>query len=85
MELVKKNIVSVICGVVAILAIVASFFPLGGYVEDLQASLNKSKTDYSSLETLRTKPRMPYGPTWAVRGAERATPNWDQYLTPAAA
>ena len=57
MELVKKNIVSVICGVVAIVAIVASFVPLGGYVEELQGSLNKSKTDYSSLDTLRTKQR----------------------------
>lgn len=57
MELVKKNIVSVICGVVAIIAIAASFFPLGGYVSDLQASLNESKSDYTTLETLRTKPR----------------------------
>ena len=57
MELVKKNIVSVVCGVVAIAAIVASFFPLGGYVEELQGALNKSKTDYSSLDTLRNRER----------------------------
>jgi len=57
MELVKKNIVSVICGVVAILAIVASFFPLGGYVEELQKSLDASKASHSSLESLRTKQR----------------------------
>lgn len=35
--------------------------------------------------SLRTKPRMPHGPTWAVRGAEKALPAWDQYLVPAAA
>lgn len=57
MDLVKKNIVSVICGVVAIIAIVAAFFPLGGYVEDLQASLDKSKSTYSTVENLRTKQR----------------------------
>jgi hypothetical protein len=57
MELVKKNIISVICGVVAILAIVASFFPLGGYVEALQKQLDDSKSKYSTLESLRTKQR----------------------------
>lgn len=49
---------------------------------------NNAKSDRTPGEmgwSLRTKPRMPYGPTWAVRGAERATPSWDQYLAPAAA
>ena len=57
MELVKKNIISVICGVVAIIAIVASFFPLGGYVADLQKSLDTSKSTYSTVDGLRTKSR----------------------------
>jgi hypothetical protein len=57
MELVKKNIISVICGVVAIIAIVASFFPLGGYVADLQKSLDTSKSTYGTLDGLRTKSR----------------------------
>jgi hypothetical protein len=57
MELVKKNIISVICGAVAIIAIVASFFPLGGYVADLQKSLDTSKSTYSTLDGLRTKSR----------------------------
>ncbi|HEV2293471.1 MAG TPA: hypothetical protein VGR35_06415 [Tepidisphaeraceae bacterium] len=57
MDLIKKNIVSVICGIVAIIAIVASFFPLGSYVEDLQASLDKSKAAYTAVDTLRTKER----------------------------
>lgn len=49
---------------------------------------NNAKSDRTPGEmgwSLRTKPRMPYGPTWAVRGAERALPSWDQYLAPAAA
>ncbi len=59
MDLVKKNIVSVICGVVAIVAIAASFFPLGGYISDLQGSLDTSKSTYSTVEGLlpEKKPR----------------------------
>jgi hypothetical protein len=57
MELVKKNIVSVICGVVAIVAIIASFFPLGEYVADLQKALDGSKSTYSTIDGLRTKSR----------------------------
>jgi hypothetical protein len=57
MDIIKKNIISVICAIIAILAIVASFFPLGGYVEKLQTNLDKSKQNYTTLDTLRTKPR----------------------------
>src|SRR5688500_4084548 len=57
MNIIKKNIISVICAVIAILAIVASFFPLGGYVENLQSNLDKSKSNYDTLEGLRTKTR----------------------------
>ncbi|MGO3884822.1 MAG: HNH endonuclease [Mycetocola sp.] len=31
---------------------------------------------------LRTTPKMPFGPSWAVRGAERIRPEWDAYLDP---
>jgi len=57
MELIKKNIISVIYAFVAILAIVASFFPLGGYIGELQKSLDDSKSKYSTLESLTTKQR----------------------------
>ena len=57
MELVKKNIISVICGVVAIIAIVASFFPLGGYISTLQGELDKSKSTFGAVDSLRTKNR----------------------------
>jgi hypothetical protein len=56
-EILKKNILSIICGVVAIGAMVASFIPLGSYKESLQAKLDESKGNYSSLENLLTKPR----------------------------
>src|SRR5687768_3446199 len=57
MDIIKKNIISVICLIIAILAIVASFFPLGGYVENLQANLDQRKSTFDTLEGLRTKTR----------------------------
>ena len=52
MELVKKNIVSIVCGVVALLAVVASFFPLGGFFEDLSAKVKESESQYGQIKTL---------------------------------
>ena len=57
MEIVKKNILSIICGVVAILAIVASFMPLGSYTSELQEKLNKSKSNAEALNGLLSKQR----------------------------
>lgn len=57
MEIVKKNILSIICGVVAILAIVASFVPLGSYASELQGKLDKSKSNAESLSGLLSKQR----------------------------
>ncbi|SEB98743.1 5-methylcytosine-specific restriction endonuclease McrA [Paramicrobacterium humi] len=34
---------------------------------------------------LGVTPRMPFGPSWAVRGLERTVPAWEQYLAPAVA
>ena len=33
---------------------------------------------------LRAIPRPPHGTTWLVRGVERALPDWEEYLAPAA-
>jgi 5-methylcytosine-specific restriction endonuclease McrA len=33
---------------------------------------------------LRTMPRAPHGSSWIVRGIERAMPDWEEYLAPAA-
>jgi hypothetical protein len=57
MDIIKKNIVSVICGLIALIAIAASFFPLGGYRQELQANLDKSKAQYSALSSLLSKQR----------------------------
>src|SRR5689334_13984370 len=59
MEIVKKNILSILCGVVALLALIAIFWPIGGMTQDLQAKVDKSKSDYyNKLTSLRTAKRM---------------------------
>lgn len=35
--------------------------------------------------TMRTPPRAPHGTAWLVRGVERAQPQWEEFLAPAAA
>lgn len=49
---------------------------------------NNAKSDRTPAEmgwSMRVKPRVPHGSTWLVRGVERAEPDWDEYLAPAAA
>jgi 5-methylcytosine-specific restriction endonuclease McrA len=48
---------------------------------------NNIKGDRTPQEmgwTLRYKPRAPHGSHWLVRGVERAQPDWEEYLAPAA-
>ena len=55
MEVVKRNMYSIICGIVAIIAVVLVFYPLGGWFETLQGKLNESASDYSSINSLLGK------------------------------
>lgn len=57
MEIVKKNLASILCGVVAIAAIVAWFWPIGGMYGTLKAEVDKSAADYKKVADLRTAPR----------------------------
>jgi hypothetical protein len=57
MEIVKKNLLSIICGVVALIALIASVWPMGGYQQTLHDDLAKRTSVYSSLESLRNKSR----------------------------
>lgn len=48
---------------------------------------NNIKGDRTPVEmgwALRTVPRPPHGTAWLVRGVERAAPQWEEYLAPAA-
>lgn len=48
---------------------------------------NNIKGDRTPSEmnwSLRMVPRAPHGTTWLVRGVERALPDWEEFLAPAA-
>lgn len=57
MEFVKNNILSILCGVVVLVAIVVPFWPMGGYRESLESRLAERVTVYNSLNDVRTKSR----------------------------
>lgn len=55
-DILKKNMLSVICATVALLALIAIFFPLGGLVETQKEEMERpSKTDFNELNTLKIK------------------------------
>lgn len=48
---------------------------------------NNGKGDRTPAEmgwSMRVQPRMPHGSAWLVRGVERPSPDWRDYLAPAA-
>src|SRR5690348_6038090 len=57
MEVIKKNLVSIICGAVAVVAFIAYFWPLGGWVTELENDTRTRAGVYSQLEQLRNKAR----------------------------
>jgi hypothetical protein len=57
MELVKKNLVSIICGVIALIAVVAIFYPIEGMYADLNTKANASVAMNSSIKELLTRER----------------------------
>jgi hypothetical protein len=54
---IKKNILSLICGVVAIAAIVAIFWPINGYFASLQTDVDARKGAFATAKTLLGKQR----------------------------
>jgi hypothetical protein len=59
MDLVKKNLVSIIFGAVAILAVVAIFWPISGFYSRLNADVAKRKTVFQSIKSLDKKRPLP--------------------------
>ena len=57
MDIVKKNLVSIICGVIAIVAIVATFYPMNGEFDKLNKQLVERNTAYSTAEGILAKTR----------------------------
>jgi hypothetical protein len=59
MEIVKKNLVSIICGVVALAAIVAVFvYPLGGFYTELKTKAEQRATVQQKIDALIHKSRV---------------------------
>ena len=56
-ETLKKNAVSVTCGVVALAAVVAAFYPLGGMNDDLKTQSTERAGKFETLNGLLTKQR----------------------------
>ena len=56
-DILKNNILSIICGVVVIIALVVPVWPMGGYKQELNAKLTERVGVYNSLTALKTKSR----------------------------
>ena len=57
MEIVKKNIISIICGVVALAAVGVALFVVPGKKAELQTAVDSSATNNKALADLLSKPR----------------------------
>ncbi|HEY8665685.1 MAG TPA: hypothetical protein VIL86_03425 [Tepidisphaeraceae bacterium] len=57
MDIVKKNLFSILLGVVALVAIVASFWPLGNWKNELQEKVSKSAGEFQALQGQESKSR----------------------------
>jgi hypothetical protein len=57
LAIIKKNLLSIICGVIALAAIIALFWPISGYYADLQSQADARKAAFSTATTLLKKGR----------------------------
>src|SRR5258708_35772531 len=57
MDIVKKNLVSIIFGVIAIAAVVAAFYPMSGYFDGLNKKLAERRTKYDEAKAILDKTR----------------------------
>jgi hypothetical protein len=56
-DILKKNAISIACGVVALIAVVLIFFPADQWITDLQSKLDERKSVNNTLATLANKSR----------------------------
>lgn len=57
MDIVKKNMVSIIAGVVALVAVAAIFYPISGYFEDLRTRAGERAAVFPKVSGLSNKQR----------------------------
>ena len=58
MDVVKKNILSILCGVVAIAAIVAVWYPMSGKFQQLQAEVDARAAKEQQISSIKSKQRV---------------------------
>jgi hypothetical protein len=60
MDIVKKNMWSIVCGVVAVLAVLSTYYPLSGKFVELNGKLTSSAEEHRKFGSLiNTNPNMP--------------------------
>jgi hypothetical protein len=60
MDIVKKNMWSIVCGVIAVLAVVSTYYPLGGKFIELNDKLSSSASESNKFKTnINLNPNMP--------------------------
>ncbi len=52
MDALRRNLISIISGVVALLSIVLVFFPINGWFDGLQSAADRSKSEYTRMTSL---------------------------------
>lgn len=57
MDIVKKNLVSILCGVVAIICVILIYFPFGGMYEELASEVGKGQQIGNAIENIRKAER----------------------------
>lgn len=57
MNLIRKNILTIVSGLIALLAVGASFWPVGGLFSGLQEQVSARAADYQAINGLVTKQR----------------------------
>jgi hypothetical protein len=55
MEIVKKHLVNIIFAVIALVAIVATFYPLSGYFDKLNKDVTERADKYKQAQAVLTK------------------------------
>jgi hypothetical protein len=57
MDIVKKNFVSILCAVIVLVAIIAVFWPIGGYYDGLRTEVQQRSAVNQQLRSLMTRQR----------------------------
>lgn len=76
LEFIKKNLLSLICGIVTILCIAAIFYPLGGWLDTMKSEASDQAGSYQTLaDSLKKERRKPLSDPGLDPGKLDAMPN----------